>query len=153
MFTCSKTYTDIPFAHRQHRHAGHCAFVHGHNWSFTFVFGCHALDANGFVVDFGELKYIRRWFDEHLDHACVFNHDDPLREALVAAAPAAYKPYIVENCSAEGLAKHTHEIVDELVRRKTHERVFVVETRVAEDARNAAAYRPPPPAPPSTPKQ
>ncbi|MDR1816608.1 MAG: 6-carboxytetrahydropterin synthase [Puniceicoccales bacterium] len=142
MFTCSKTYADIPFAHRQHRHAGHCAFVHGHNWTFTFVFGCTTLDANGFVVDFGDLKYIRRWFDEHLDHACVFNSDDPLREQLVAAAPHCYKVYVVENCSAEGLAKHTHETVDALVRRHTHGRVFVVETRVAEDARNAATYRP-----------
>jgi 6-pyruvoyltetrahydropterin/6-carboxytetrahydropterin synthase len=144
MFTCSKTYADIPFAHRQHRHAGHCAFVHGHNWSFTFVFGCDALDANGFVVDFGDLKYIRQWFDEHLDHACVFNDDDPLSKALLDAAPAAYKPYFVRNCSAEGLAQHTHEVVNEMVRRKTDGRVFVVETRVAEDARNAATYRPTP---------
>ncbi|MDR3228260.1 MAG: 6-carboxytetrahydropterin synthase [Puniceicoccales bacterium] len=142
MFTCSKTYTDVPFAHRQHRHSGHCAFVHGHNWTFTFVFGCNALDENGFVVDFGDLKYIRRWFDDNLDHACVFNRDDPLRESLVAAAPAAYKVYIVENCSAEGLAKHLHETVGELVKKKTHGRVFIVEARVQEDARNSATYHP-----------
>jgi len=142
MFTCSKTYTDIPFAHRQHRHSGHCAFVHGHNWSFTFVFGCGELDENGFVVDFGDLKYIRRWFDEHLDHACVFNRDDPERERITGAAPAAFKVYVVENCSAEGLARHLHEVVGAMVSRRTAGRVFVVETRVAEDARNSAAYRP-----------
>lgn len=142
MFTCSKTYADIPFAHRQHRHPGHCAFIHGHNWSFTFTFGCRELDENGFVVDFGALKYIRRWFDENLDHACVFNRDDPLRETLTAAAPAAYKIYLVENCSAEGLAAHVFAIVDALVKTETAGRAFVAAVRVDEDARNSATYAP-----------
>jgi 6-pyruvoyltetrahydropterin/6-carboxytetrahydropterin synthase len=142
VFTCSKIYADIPFAHRQHRHPGHCAFIHGHNWSFTFTFACHELDANGFVIDFGDLKYIRRWFDQHLDHACVFNHDDPARGQILAAAPFAYKPYVVDNCSAEGLALHLHGVVDALVRKETRGRVFVTEVRVDEDARNSATYRP-----------
>lgn len=142
MFTCSKTYAEIPFAHRQHRHPGHCAHVHGHNWTFTFTFGCHELDGNGFVVDFGELKYIRRWFDENLDHACVFNRDDPEREKITGAVPGAYKVYLVDNCSAEGLARHLYEIVDELVKKETRGRVFVTEVRVDEDARNGATYRP-----------
>ncbi|MDR2845041.1 MAG: 6-carboxytetrahydropterin synthase [Puniceicoccales bacterium] len=140
MFTCSKTYAEVPFAHRQHRHGGHCAFIHGHNWTFTFTFGCHTLDENGFVVDFGDLKYIRRWFDENLDHACVFNRDDPEREKITAAAPAAYKVYLVDSCSAEGLAKHLFEVVDALVKRETQGRVFVVEVRVDEDARNSATF-------------
>ncbi|MDR2862927.1 MAG: 6-carboxytetrahydropterin synthase [Puniceicoccales bacterium] len=141
MFTCSKTYADIPFAHRQHRHRGHCAFIHGHNWNFTFTFGCRELDENGFVVDFGDLKYIRRWFDTHLDHACVFNRDDPEREKITAAAPSSYKVYLVDNCSAEGLAHHLYGIVDALVKKETHGRVFVLEVRVDEDARNSATFR------------
>jgi 6-pyruvoyltetrahydropterin/6-carboxytetrahydropterin synthase len=100
------------------------------------------LDANGFVVDFGDLKYIRRWFDEHLDHACVFNRDDQMCSQILAAAPSAYKAYIVDNCSAEGLARHLYEVVDALVRKETCDRVFVTEVRVDEDARNSATYRP-----------
>ncbi len=91
MFTCSKTYHDIPFAHRQHRHAGHCAFVHGHNWSFRFTFGAEEPDENGFVVDFGRVKFIRDWLAQHFDHACVFNRDDPMRATIVGTAPEAYK--------------------------------------------------------------
>lgn len=143
MFTCSKTYAEIPFAHRQHQHPGRCALVHGHNWSFTFTFGCRELDANGFVVDFGNLKYIRRWLDENLDHACVLNRDDPLRDALVSAAPTAYKVYLVDNCSAEGLAQHLCEIVGALVRRETNDRVFVTGVRVDEDTRNSATFHAP----------
>jgi 6-pyruvoyltetrahydropterin/6-carboxytetrahydropterin synthase len=143
MTTCQKSYTDIPWAHRQHRHDGHCAFVHGHNWTITITFGATELDANGFVVDFGRLKFLERWIDEHLDHACVFNADDPLREALVAVGgPAAWKPYVVASCSCEGMARHLFEVFHPLVREATGGRVAVVRVEVEEDSKNSAAYAP-----------
>ena len=143
MITCRKTYADIPFAHRQHKHAGHCALIHGHNWTITLTFGCHEPDANGFVVDFGDLKYLKRWIDEHLDHACVFNADDPLRETLVAAGgPAVWKSFVVESCSCEGLARHLFDVFDPLVRDHTGDRAFLVEVEIEEDSKNSAAYRP-----------
>jgi len=142
MVTCSKIYHDIPFAHRQHRHAGHCALVHGHNWSFRFTFGAREVDPNGFVIDFGQVKFIRAWLDEQFDHACVFNRDDPLREVIVAAAPAAYKVRLVESCSCEGLAEYVFRGVDPLVRAETGGRAFLVEVEVFEDSRNSARYQP-----------
>ena len=57
--TCTKTYFDVPFAHRQHLHDGHCSFVHGHNWDIRVTFGCERTDENGFVVDFGKLKFLK----------------------------------------------------------------------------------------------
>ena len=142
MITCEKTYRDIPFAHRQHLHDGHCALVHGHNWSFTFVFGCDETDANGFVIDFGKLGFIKDWFGTHLDHACVLNEDDPRREALVGGAPEAWKIYLVPNCSCEGLAVHVYEQIDRLVREASGDRAFVKSVRVEEDTKNAATYCP-----------
>lgn len=142
MVTCSKIYHDIAFAHRQHRHAGHCALLHGHNWSFKFTFGAGRPDENGFIVDFGGLRFIRAWLEEHLDHACVFNEDDPWREQIVAAAPAAFKIVTVASCSCEGLAEHVFRAVDPLVRSHTAGRAFLVEVEVFEDARNSAAFRP-----------
>jgi 6-pyruvoyltetrahydropterin/6-carboxytetrahydropterin synthase len=142
MLTCSKIYHDIPFAHRQHRHAGHCALIHGHNWSFRFTFGARAPDENGFVVDFGRLGFIRAWLVQTFDHACVFNRDDPWREAIVAAAPAAYRPVVLERCSCEGIAEFAFREVDPLVRNETSGRVFLVEVEVFEDSRNSARFRP-----------
>ena len=49
MMTCSKIFLDIPFAHRQHRHSGHCARIHGHNWTLKLTFACNRFDKNGFV--------------------------------------------------------------------------------------------------------
>ena len=146
MFTCQKTYADIPFAHRQHRHDGHCAQIHGHNWSFTFTFGCLELDECGFVVDFGKLKPIRNWIDENLDHACLFNRDDPHLEAILEinqrTGCAIYQPYIVDFCSSEGLAQHLFEVVDPMVREMTDDRAFLLSVEVVEDSKNSATYEP-----------
>lgn len=140
MFTCRKTYHDIPFAHRQHRHDGHCALVHGHNWSFTITFACDEVDANGFVVDFGKLRYLRHWLETHLDHACVFNADDPLREVIANSAPEAFKVYVMENCSSEGIARHLFAIWDPMVREATNGRAWIATIEVEEDRRNAASF-------------
>ena len=143
MLTCSKLYPDIPFAHRQHRHDGHCALVHGHNWSFKFTFGAREPDENGFVVDFGRLQFVHAWLKEEFDHACVFNQDDPLRETIVASAPAAFRARVVASCSCEGIAEHAFRAIDPLVRRSSGGRAFLVEVEVFEDARNSARYQPP----------
>lgn len=146
MFTCQKTYADIPFAHRQHRHDGHCAQIHGHNWSFTFTFGCRSLDECGFVVDFGKLKPVKNWIEENLDHACVFNHDDPLLQDILAinerSGCQVYQAYIVDQCSSEGLAKHLFEVVGPMIEEMTAGRAHLLSVEVVEDSRNSAMYRP-----------
>lgn len=142
MYTCSKTYFDIPFAHRQHRHAGRCSKIHGHNWSVTVTFACRELDEHGFVVDFGGLRYLKDWLDEHLDHACVLAADDPLKDTLVAAAPDAWRVYEIDCPSCEGVARHLFEVFDGLVKRHEGGRVWVKRVHLEEDRRNAATYEP-----------
>ena len=142
MLTCSKTYRDIPFAHRQHRHDGHCALLHGHNWALRLTFACTEPDENGFVVDFGKLKYLKDWIDEHLAHACLFNEDDPAREPLLHQHPGLFKPYVLPDCSCEGLARHLHGIFNPMVQEATSGRVRLTAIEVAEDSKNAATYSP-----------
>jgi 6-pyruvoyltetrahydropterin/6-carboxytetrahydropterin synthase len=142
MLTCKKTYTDIPFGHRQHRHDGHCAMIHGHNWSFTITFGCTQTDENGFVVDFGKLKYLKKWIEENLDHACLFNIDDPLRDQIISAVPQVWKPYLLPDCSSEGIAQHLYSIFNPLVVQQTGGRAFIVAIQVAEDSKNSATFTP-----------
>ena len=140
MLTCKKTYFDIPFAHRQHLHDGHCSFVHGHNWDISITFACSDTDENGFVVDFGKVKFIKKWIDEHLDHACVFSDSDPLAQKIIASVPEAWKVYFVPQCSCEGLAKHFFGVFDNLVREHTNNRAWVVAVEVSEDKKNTAMY-------------
>lgn len=118
MTSCTKRYVDIPFAHRQHNHDGHCALIHGHNWSFEFEFVADSLDENGFVIDFGKLKWLKDWLNQKFDHALVLNESDPyldeIRDFCSGIAgdktcnqpdvPIFAKILVVPNCGAEGLA-------------------------------------------------
>ena len=142
MLTCKKTYRDIPFAHRQNNHDGHCSFIHGHNWAIILTFACNETDKNGFVVDFGELKYLKQWIDENLDHSCLLNDSDQEKDALLAAYGHLFKPYIIPNSSCEGIAKHIHDTFDPMVRVQTNGRVWIVEVEIEEDTKNSASYRP-----------
>ena len=138
MITCSKLYTDIPFAHRQHLHSGHCSRIHGHNWSVRITFACDALDPNGFVVDFGKLKYIKKYFDDKLDHCCVFSTQDPLAQNIIDSAPEGiYKPYWVETASCEGIAKKLLEDFSNLLREQEGPRVWISEIELFEDHKNS----------------
>ena len=140
MINCKKTYSDIPFAHRQHLHDGHCSLIHGHNWSFTLTFSCIETDKNGFVIDFGKLGQLKDWIEEKLDHACLFNADDPEIEGLITRYGFLFKVYIIPNCSSEGIAKHLHEIFDPMVRKQTNDRAWVAVVEVKEDSKNSACY-------------
>ena len=142
MFTCSKSYNDIPFAHRQSGHGGHCSLVHGHNWGFKFTFGCMELNEWGFVVDFSDLKFIRNWLEENFDHAYLYNRDDASSDEMVKRFPQAFRPYPLESCSAEGIARHVFHAIKPLLRKHHGERVFLVALEVSEDSKNAARYRP-----------
>lgn len=145
--TCSKRYSDLPFAHRQPNHDGHCALIHGHNWSFEFEFSALQLDECGFVIDFGKLKWLKEWINERFDHTLVLNESDPqlryLRSALDSqpgdreGAPLA-KIVTVPDCSCEGLAVWLAEEVNKVVQEHTQGRVFVHRVIVIEDEKNHA---------------
>lgn len=141
MFTCSKSYSDIPFAHRQPHHSGQCSFIHGHNWSFRFTFGCQELDESGFVVDFSNLRFIRDWLMENLDHAFLHNLDDAVSQKMVDQFREAFRPYPLESCSAEGIAQHVFHTIEPLLKEHHGERVFLVALEVFEDDKNAAEFR------------
>lgn len=143
MITCSKIYQDIPFAHRQHRHSGHCSLIHGHNWAIKLTFACEAFDSNGFVVDFGNLKYIKQWIADHLDHACVFSVDDPLKDRILNSVPQVYKPYFVSNASCEGISTHLWEVFSGLLYKHEGDRVWIAEVELTEDSHNSTRYIPP----------
>jgi 6-pyruvoyltetrahydropterin/6-carboxytetrahydropterin synthase len=151
MFTCKKLYPDFPFAHRQHNHDGHCAFIHGHNWGFEFTFGARQLDDNQFVVDFGKLKWLRDWLNHMFDHTLVLNADDPQLEYLkkTLATVGGKLPScgladirVVPNCGAEGLARFLYEEIDRMIRARTGDRVYIYSVSVLEDSKNSATFNP-----------
>jgi len=138
MTTCTKIYKDIPFAHRQPNHDGHCAFIHGHNWTVEITFASKELDENNFIVDFGKLKYIKSWIDENLDHACLVNSDDP---CLIELGESKYfKFFKMRDCSCEGIATFLFYTFSDLLKSNEPRDVKIVKLIVKEDSKNSAEY-------------
>lgn len=143
MLTCSKTYKDIPFAHRQAHHPGHCSKIHGHNWSVTIEFQASELDENGFVVDFGNLKYLKEFIDNHLDHACLLSKEDAQAKEL-AESPFKELFHIcwVDNASCEGIAVYLFKEFSRLLEENEGKRVSIRSIKLQEDDKNHVRYTP-----------
>jgi 6-pyruvoyltetrahydropterin/6-carboxytetrahydropterin synthase len=144
LVTCSKRYTDFPFAHRQPLHDGHCRFLHGHNWSFELTFASKQVDENGFVVDFGKLGYVKEWLTSMFDHTLVvpeYDREIPTWQTLASNDLVDLR--IVADASCEGIASLVMDICDQLVSSNTNGRVRVLSVRVWEDERNSTTvYQP-----------
>lgn len=147
MKTCSKRYADIPFAHRQWKHKGHCRFIHGHNWSFEFKFACDVDNGQGFVIDFGRLKWLKEWIDTHFDHTTVLNQDDPLVDKFHSVGGNdAWDITVIPDASCEGVAQFLYTEVNRLLTTEVlqdedaNRVVRVVSVIVYEDSRNSAEY-------------
>jgi 6-pyruvoyltetrahydropterin/6-carboxytetrahydropterin synthase len=140
--TCTKTYVDIPFAHRAPFHDGHCALIHGHNWSFEITFVATEQDINGFVVDFGKLQPLKEQMDAIFDHTLVLSDNDPLAEKLISFTAAAHINNVrrVPDCSCEGIAEFVFHLADGFVRKLTSDRAHALKVVVHEDSKNFAAY-------------
>jgi 6-pyruvoyltetrahydropterin/6-carboxytetrahydropterin synthase len=137
--TCTKRWTDIPFAHRQPNHKGHCRHIHGHDLAFEFEFVASEKDECGFVVDFGGLKKLKQWLDDTFDHQLVLNGSDPLFTQLDAAQRLTGRPVVaVPDCSAEGLAEYVAKESNRILQELTGHRVAVRRVTVFEDSKNSA---------------
>jgi 6-pyruvoyltetrahydropterin/6-carboxytetrahydropterin synthase len=142
MFQSTKSYFDYPCAHRQHRHQGNCALVHGYSRSFHFVFAAQTADSCGFIVDYGKLKWVKAHLDHMFDHTLLLNPDDPLLSQFQeiekqGGAAIRIMPYGV---GMEGTAQYLCEYVDERLRVETQGRCWVVSVESRENPKNSSIY-------------
>lgn len=144
MYTSTKYFKELgPCAYRNWKSDTECYKLHGYDRSFKFVFGCKHLDKQGFVVDFGGLKEIKRQLEYWFDHTLILQADDPLvyifRE-LEKAGHLVLRTFPLISC--EGLAEYIGEYVDYLINQYTQERSWVISCEVIEAEKNSAIYTP-----------
>ena len=143
MITCTKSYRDIPLSHRQPLHGGRCSRLHGHSWAITLTFGAKELDDNGFVIDFGDLHFIRDWIDQNLDHATALKKSDPMRaEFEKLEQMGLLKILWVDSASCEGIAQSLYHTFQPMIEQKTKGRVRIQSLHLEEDSKNSATYSP-----------
>ena len=140
-FTVKKTFTDLPCAHRQWRHKGHCRFLHGYDRTITIWFACTEFDECGFVIDFSDLKDVRIMIQNKFDHTTLVNKDDPeLATFLDLNRKGIIKLSILPNVGMEGSAKYVFEQTYRIITDKTKGRVWPYRVEVRENDKNAASY-------------
>ena len=146
MYYITKRFKNYPFAHRQHTHDGHCAWVHGHNWDFEICLESAALDENGFVFDFGKFKDFKDWLSQKFDHTCLINRDDPMLPVFRIMHDAGLMKLMeIDSCSSEGIARIVaEELIEflESMRGLDKRKINVVWVKVYEDEKNTAVYKP-----------
>lgn len=69
-------------AHRLLDYDGLCKYLHGHSYKVQISVCSEALDRNGFVIDFGELKMVANELLSNWDHATILQKGDPLIPVL-----------------------------------------------------------------------
>ena len=60
----------------------HCHLLHGYSLAFRFTFGCNELDDKNWAVDFGGLKPLKKWLEDHFDHKTAVDKNDPHLDKL-----------------------------------------------------------------------
>lgn len=92
------------YGHRLLDYAGKCRHLHGHNGLAVVTLEGKELDAQGMLVDFGEIKRtLQRWIDEELDHNMILRRDDPILPLLRDRGERVY--VMDDNPTAENIAR------------------------------------------------
>lgn len=140
-YTSTKTFHNLPCSHRNWRHPGHCKYIHGYSRSLTFWFECSQLDENYYVVDFGSLKPLKKHLEYMFDHTMLINEDDPEREIFEQLhAKEIVDLRVMKSCGMEGSAEYAFNYADELVRKQTNNRCWVVKVECRENNKNSAIF-------------
>ena len=109
--------------------------------SFSFKFGCDRLDDKNWVVDFGNLKALKKWLKDSFDHKHAVDKDDPEIKTFLKLEEQGLSEVVVMNgVGCEKFAEQAFHYADELVHQLTDGRCFCVSCEVREHGANSAIY-------------
>jgi len=119
----------------------HCHLLHGYSLQFKFTFGCDELDNKNWAVDFGGLKPLKKWLEDHFDHKLALDKNDPHLEKFKELEKLDLAEIRIFNgVGAEKFAEHAFNYADGLIREATNNRCYCVSVECAEHGANSAIY-------------
>jgi len=119
----------------------HCHLLHGYSLAFTFTFGCTELDNKNWAVDFGGLKPLKAWLEDHFDHKVAVDANDPEMETMLMLQNLGLAEIrVFDGVGAEKFAEHAWRFADTLIREATDNRCYCVSAECAEHGSNSAIY-------------
>lgn len=141
----TKRFRPIPIAHRQPNHEGHCAYLHGHDWTLEVEITGNRDQKTGFIFDYGDFKDFRTHVLDALDHATLVPRKengellDPALRYLIEKD--LIKPYYVPDASCEGLCQYLYLTLCEYVRSRSQGRARVCRVQLWEgDVNSSTIY-------------
>ncbi len=119
----------------------HCHLLHGYSLAFTFKFGCDKLDNKNWAVDFGGLKPLKKWLEDHFDHKTALDIKDAHLEKFKELEKLDLMSIVLfDGVGAEKFAEHAFRFADNLITVKTDGRCWVESVECAEHGANSAIY-------------
>jgi len=119
----------------------HCHLLHGYSLAFKFTFGCKDLDNKNWAVDFGGLKPLKKWLENHFDHKLVLDMTDPHLEKFKELEKLDLAEIrLFDGVGTEKFAEHAFNFANNLITVKTDGRCWVESVECAEHGANSAIY-------------
>lgn len=94
-------------------------------------------------MDFGKLKPVKAWLEDHYDHTLLLDADDPLLPKFRdLEAEGACKLVVYDDVGMEGSARFVFDFVAPWVQTNSDGRVQLESVECRENDKNSAIYRP-----------
>jgi 6-pyruvoyltetrahydropterin/6-carboxytetrahydropterin synthase len=147
MYLSTKSYgpeLGLSAVFRQWRAESHCNRLHGYSLGFNFVFEADELDDRNWVVDFGDLKELKRELQRTFDHKLVVAADDPERKKIEYLEQLGIADVVILNdVGCEMFAEVAYELAWEVLNEKGYfPRVRIASVECSEHGANSAIYVP-----------
>lgn len=154
MFKSTKRIGPISTNHRNwhaatniNRDSRHCSLIHGYSRIVEFVF-IGTPDICQWVVDFGNLRDVKRWLEDKWDHRTLVASDDPLLEEIKRIDHVGLIDLTVVDVSnglswgpgMEGSCKWVFDEVSKIIMEKTNGQAAIESVRIWEHENNSAIY-------------
>jgi 6-pyruvoyltetrahydropterin/6-carboxytetrahydropterin synthase len=118
-------------------YSGKCTNNHGHSWMVKLHLEGSNLDEKDMLIDFQELKALKTWVDDKLDHATLLWENDPMREYIQISGQRMF--LTKKNPTSEHIAE---VILNESVRLFENSRIKVACVEVNETCTTGAKIYP-----------
>lgn len=118
-------------------YSGKCTNNHGHSWMVKLHLEGSNLDEKDMLIDFQELKALKTWVDDQLDHATLLWENDPMREYIQNSGQRLF--LTKKNPTSEHIAE---VILNEAIRLFENSRIKVACVEVNETCTTGAKIYP-----------
>lgn len=154
MFESTKRFGPISTCHRNYlaehnpnRDSRKCAWIHGYSRYMQLWFQGD-LDERSWVMDFGDLKFVKEWLEENWDHKVLISSSDPAMDLIEECYQnGLLVPTIIPDVNGwgpgiEGSCKWVYDTLNPMVESKTEGRVRISKVEIWEHESNSASYQP-----------